>query len=347
VTLAQKLSPAVAAPALRDGTASIEPLLALTTEAMQAVNQRILDAAGSRVELIPAVAAHIHAAGGKRLRPMLTLAASRLCGYAGGAADVELAAAVEFIHTATLLHDDVVDESMTRRGLEAAHQIFGNKTAILVGDFLFARAFQMMVASGSMEALAVLSDASAIIAEGEVWQLQRSHDIALDEVGYREIVSAKTSALFAAACEVGAIISQRPDAAAALRAFGHRLGTAFQMMDDWLDYAADRTALGKEIGDDFREGKATLPVILAYRQADSAERAQWEAWFAEDAVRDEAALQQAIGCLKKAQVLEQCLVLATAEIEAAIAALATLKNIDDGAREALVSAARFCLVRGH
>jgi octaprenyl-diphosphate synthase len=230
----------------------------------------------SPVALIPQLAAHIVAAGGKRLRPLLTLAAARLCGYQGER-HVKLAACVEFIHTATLLHDDVVDESLLRRGLASANAVFGNQASVLVGDFLFARAFQLMVEDGSLVVLGILSQAAATIAEGEVLQLVTQNDLSTSETRYLEVIKGKTAALFAAACEVGAVVADRSrDEAAALAEFGMNLGIAFQLVDDALDYAADPSVLGKAIGDDFREGKMTLPVLLAYQSGDAAEREFWQ-----------------------------------------------------------------------
>ena len=230
----------------------------------------------SPVALIPQLAAHIVAAGGKRLRPLLTLAAARLCGYPGDPRHVKLAACVEFIHTATLLHDDVVDESLLRRGLASANAVFGNKASVLVGDFLFARAFQLMVEDGSLVVLAILSRAAATIAEGEVLQLVTQNDLSTSEARYLEVIKGKTAALFAAACEVGAWWpAGRQREAAALADYGMNLGIAFQLVDDALDYAADQAVLGKTVGDDFREGKITLPVLVAYQAGDAAERDFW------------------------------------------------------------------------
>jgi octaprenyl-diphosphate synthase len=242
---------------------------------LQACNRTIVARMDSPVALIPQLAAHIVAAGGKRLRPLLTLASARLCGYQG-TRHVELAACVEFIHTATLLHDDVVDESVLRRGLSSANSVFGNKASVLVGDFLFARAFQLMVADGSLGVLAILSKAAATIAEGEVSQLVIQNDLSTTEAQYLEVIRGKTAALFAAACEVGAVLGERPGAErAALAGFGDHLGIAFQLVDDALDYAADQATLGKTVGDDFREGKITMPVLAAYHAADPDARAFW------------------------------------------------------------------------
>lgn len=256
-------------------TASIDRLVGLVAEDMKAVNQLILDNMQSEVALIPQLASHLIAAGGKRLRPMITIASARLSGYTG-MEHAKLAACVEFIHTATLLHDDVVDESTLRRGMASANAVFGNKASVLVGDFLFSRSFELMVEIGSLKVLEILSRASAVIAEGEVLQLVTANDLATDEARYLEVIAAKTAALFAAAAEVGGEIAGRgAEDCAALARFGQELGVAFQLIDDALDYAASQTALGKTVGDDFREGKITLPVIIAYAEGNEEERSFW------------------------------------------------------------------------
>jgi octaprenyl-diphosphate synthase len=254
---------------------SIAALDALTSEDLKEVNALILRAMESPVTLIPQLASHIIAAGGKRLRPMLTLAAARMCGYAGER-HIGLAACVEFIHTATLLHDDVVDESALRRGAESANAIWGNEASVLVGDFLFSRSFELMVADGSLPVLAVLSQASSVIAEGEVLQLTTNNDVETSETAYQEVIRSKTAKLFSAACRIGALVAERPKVEEeALEAYGMNLGITFQLIDDVLDYSASQAKLGKTIGDDFREGKITLPVILAFRRGDEAEREFW------------------------------------------------------------------------
>jgi octaprenyl-diphosphate synthase len=279
--VASPLDPgAVPAPAPRGPDEdALTALLQLVGDDLAACSRTIVARMDSPVALIPQLAAHIVAAGGKRLRPLLTLAAARLCGYpgaAGGARHVALAACVEFIHTATLLHDDVVDESALRRGMASANAVFGNQASVLVGDFLFARAFQLMVEDGSLKVLAILSHAAATIAEGEVLQLATQNDLSTQEARYLEVIRGKTAALFAAACQVGAVVAERPAAEeAALAEYGLNLGIAFQLVDDALDYAADQATLGKTVGDDFREGKITLPVLLAYGAGDAAARAFW------------------------------------------------------------------------
>ena len=253
---------------------------------MKAVNALILHYMQSDIPLIPRLAQYLIAAGGKRIRPLLTLASTALF---NGPVDRAhgLAAAVEFIHTATLLHDDVVDNSDERRGQKPANLVFGNQASVLVGDFLFSRAFQMMVESGSLEILRILSNAAAVIAQGEVLQLSAANDIETGIPVYLNVVEAKTAALFAASCEVGAVLSaQGEEIVTAMRTYGAALGTAFQIVDDALDYAADRKVLGKDIGNDFREGKMTAPVIFALEYADEAEKAFWTRTLRDKTHRD-------------------------------------------------------------
>ena len=254
---------------------SLDALSALVADDIAKVNALILKHMESPVELIPQLAGHLIAAGGKRLRPMMLLGAAKLCAY-DGARHIRLAAAVEFIHTATLLHDDVVDESDLRRGRATANTVWGNQPSVLVGDFLFSRAFQLMVADGSLEVLAILSNASAVISEGEVMQLTTANDTETSEAQYLEVIRCKTAVLFAAAARIGAVVASRPKVEEqALESYGLNLGIAFQLMDDVLDYAAQQATLGKSVGDDFREGKITLPTILAYRRGDEEEKAFW------------------------------------------------------------------------
>lgn len=243
---------------------------------MRAVNALILEHMNATdAPLIPRLAQYLIAAGGKRIRPLLTLAAAQMHNAPMEKA-YYLAAAVEFIHTATLLHDDVVDESQERRGQASANRMFGNQASVLVGDFLFSKAFQLMVEAQSLDVLRILADAAAVIAKGEVLQLSTANDITTDIAAYMHVIDSKTAALFAAACEVGPILGQAPCAQAdALRDYGRHIGIAFQVVDDILDYAADTKTLGKEIGDDFREGKMTAPVIFALRAANEQERAFW------------------------------------------------------------------------
>ena len=251
-------------------------MLALVAPDMNRVNSVILKRMQSDIPLIPELAGHLIAGGGKRMRPMLTLACTRLLDYPGERHH-KLAAAVEFIHTATLLHDDVVDGSDTRRGRTAANLIFGNPAAVLVGDFLFSRSFELMVEDGSLKVLKILSGASAIIAEGEVNQLSAQRRVETSEEQYLDIIGAKTAALFAAACRIAAVVAERnEDVERALDSYGRNLGIAFQLIDDAIDYASDPAVMGKDQGDDFRDGKVTLPVILAYARGDAAERQFWE-----------------------------------------------------------------------
>ena len=243
------------------------PLLAEDMAAVDAVIRRRLH---SDVVLVRQVAEYIIAAGGKRMRPAILLVAARACGYAG-TAHHELAAVVEFIHTATLLHDDVVDESSLRRGRDTANAVFGNAASVLVGDFLYSRAFQMMVSLGSMRIMEVLADATNVIAEGEVLQLMncRNADVTVDE--YLRVIRYKTAKLFEAAGRLGAIIAGRPEETeTALAAYGMHLGTAFQIIDDVLDYSGKEAETGKHLGDDLAEGKPTLPLIHVMANADAA-----------------------------------------------------------------------------
>ncbi|MBP7252714.1 MAG: polyprenyl synthetase family protein [Alphaproteobacteria bacterium] len=250
-------------------------LTAMVSDDLVAVNNLIVQRMESGVPLIPQLAGHIVAAGGKRLRPLLTLACSKLCNY-DGIRHRKLATCVEFIHTATLLHDDVVDASDLRRGGPSANALFGNQASVLVGDFLFSRAFQLMTEDGSLDVLRILSNASAIIAEGEVLQLSTMNDSKTSEQAYLEVVRAKTAELFAAACRIGAVVAGRSAVEEeALRTFGLNLGIAFQIIDDVLDYSAKQAELGKTVGDDFREGKMTLPVILAINRGQESERIFW------------------------------------------------------------------------
>jgi octaprenyl-diphosphate synthase len=254
----------------------VDRLVALASDDMAGVDALIVHRMQSNVPLIPALGQHLISAGGKRLRPLLTVAAARLAGGKDEAC-LKLAAAVEFIHSATLLHDDVVDGSERRRGKIAAHLIWGRSSAVLVGDFLFARAFELMVETGSLRALNILAHASSVIAEGEVLQLTRAHDLDLDQATYLQIIEAKTAELFAAAAESGAVSAGVEEAKiVALRSYGLNLGLAFQLVDDALDYGGSSDKLGKNAGDDFREGKATLPLLLAIARTGPREAEFWE-----------------------------------------------------------------------
>lgn len=276
----------------------LEALNALVGDDLARVNEIIVRRMDSPVKLIPQLAGHIVSAGGKRLRPLLTLASARLCGYEGERHH-GLAACVEFIHTATLLHDDVVDESALRRGSETANALWGNQASVLVGDFLFSRAFQVMVEDGSLKVLDILSNASAVIAEGEVAQLITANDTTTSENAYLDVIRGKTATLFAAACRIGAVIAERPQVEEeALDSYGMNLGIAFQVVDDVLDYSAAQATLGKSIGDDFREGKITLPVVLAFRRGDDEERAFWRRCL-EDLEQEDGDLERAIDLMNK------------------------------------------------
>jgi octaprenyl-diphosphate synthase len=304
---------------------SLTALADLVREDLSACNRVIVQNMQSQVELIPQLAAHLVAAGGKRLRPILTLACARLCGYpptAGCARHVALAACVEFIHTATLLHDDVVDESALRRGLATANAIFGNKASVLVGDFLFSRAFQLMTADGSLKVLRILSNAAATIAEGEVLQLVTQNDLSTKDERYLDVIQGKTAALFAAACQIGAVVADRPEVEEqALSDFGLYIGTAFQLVDDALDYAADQAELGKTVGDDFREGKITGPVLAAYKAGSEPDRAFWRRTIEQSEQTDED-LDHALALMAQTGAIEATMQRAADFAERAKAALA-------------------------
>jgi octaprenyl-diphosphate synthase len=274
---------------------------------------------------IPEVTAHLVEAGGKRLRPMLTLATARMCGYEGPF-HIHLAATVEFIHTATLLHDDVVDESAKRRGRPTANLLWDNKSSVLVGDYLFARSFQLMVETGSLQVLDILSNAAATIAEGEVLQLTAAQDLRTDERVYLQVIRGKTAALFSAATEVGGVIAGAPEAEIlALRTYGDALGIAFQIADDLLDYGGTAAATGKNTGDDFRERKVTLPVIKAVAGADAAERAFWRRVIEAGEQRD-GDLAEALAIMARHDAMERARADALGWADRARAALAALPD---------------------
>ncbi|MDY8107917.1 polyprenyl synthetase family protein [Fulvimarina sp. 2208YS6-2-32] len=322
---------------------SIDTIVSVTKRDMARVNELILSMAGSRVELIPEIANHLISSGGKRLRPMLTIATALAHGYDEGDAQVKLAASVEFMHTATLLHDDVVDESDLRRGKRTARTIWGNQASVLVGDYLLGQAFKMMVDVGSMTALSILSDASAIIAEGEVWQLAAAKRMTTSEADYLAVVDAKTAALFAAAAEVGPVIAGAGDEArAAMRRYGRSLGVSFQLIDDVLDYGGVAADLGKNTGDDFREGKITLPVILAYQAGDEDEKAFWRSAM-EDGNNDDAALARALELIERHATLKTTIERARAFGAEAYEAAAGLPP--SAARDALLDVVEFCISR--
>jgi octaprenyl-diphosphate synthase len=323
---------------------SIDALVALTRDDIRDVNELIVRAMDSPVTLIPQLAGHIVSAGGKRLRPMMTLAAAQMCGYTGRR-HIGLAACVEFIHTATLLHDDVVDASDLRRGNASANAVWGNQASVLVGDFLFSRSFELMVVDGSLAVLKVLSHASAVIAEGEVLQLTTTSNTQTSETAYLQVIRSKTAELFAAACQIGALVAERPKVEEeALQAFGMNLGITFQLIDDVLDYSAKQAVLGKTVGDDFREGKITLPVILAYRRGDDEERAFWRRTLEDlDQTKDD--FGHAQGLLAKHRALDDTV--ERARHYGAIARDAMGIFDDSPAKRALVDAIDFCIHRAY
>jgi octaprenyl-diphosphate synthase len=323
---------------------SLEPLSALTAAGMNAVNAVILERMQSKVALIPELAGHLIAGGGKRMRPMLTLASAALFDYPG-TRHHKLAAAVEFIHTATLLHDDVVDGSGLRRGRRTANVIWGNPSSVLVGDFLFSRAFELMVEDGSLKVLKILSAASAVIAEGEVDQLTAQRRIETGEDHYLAIIAAKTAALFAAACRIAPVVAEAgEEAEQALESYGRNLGIAFQLVDDAIDYSSDSATMGKGVGDDFRDGKMTLPVILAYARGDEADRTFWQAAIAGDRVADED-LARAIDLVGSTGALADTLERARIYARRAIDALALFPS--GKAKTALTEAAEFAVARAY
>jgi octaprenyl-diphosphate synthase len=323
---------------------SLNPLSALIAVDMDRVNAVILDRTASQVQMVPEVATHLISSGGKRLRPMLTLAAAAMLGYHGDG-HIKLAASVEFMHTATLLHDDVVDESEMRRGQLAARMLWGNQASVLVGDYLLGQAFRMMVEVGSLEALAVLSDAAAIIAEGEVMQLSAAKNTATTEDEYLAVIRAKTAALFSAACEVAPIIAGQGRAArAAFRSYGTNLGLAFQLIDDALDYGGSSQSLGKRVGDDFREGKVTLPVVLAFRRGTDEDRAFFERTIAKGEITDDD-LDHAIEVMKRTRAIADTVERARHYGDIAHDALAPFP--DSAHKRALLEAVAFCVSRAH
>ncbi len=320
---------------------TIKTLHNLVETDLRAVDKVILEYVESDISLIPQMARYIVAAGGKRLRPALTLACARLCGYEGDR-HVKLAACVEFIHTATLLHDDVVDASHLRRGSATANDVWGNKSSVLVGDFLLSRSFQLMVSDGSLEVLRILSDASAVIAEGEVKQLMTSNKPETGIKSYLEVVTAKTATLFAAAAELGAVVSDMPEHQANLREFGLALGIAFQIMDDALDYAASQEKLGKTVGDDFRDGKVTLPVILAYADGSEEERSFWQRTLGEQEL-EEGDLDRAIAYINKYDAIGRAIEIAENYCQTAKEKLSSFPPCP--LHDALVETVNFCVKR--
>ncbi|MFP4098357.1 MAG: polyprenyl synthetase family protein [Alphaproteobacteria bacterium] len=316
-------------PGEKNETSPLEVLSNILAEDMHAVNALIIQNMHSDISLIPTLAQYLISAGGKRIRPLLTLAGTAI--FDGPMhKSYHLAAAVEFIHTATLLHDDVVDESNERRGKQTANIVFGNQASVLVGDFLFSRSFQMMVESGSLEILRILSDAAAIIAQGEVLQLSTANDIKTNLSEYMKVIESKTAALFSAATQIGAILSDRPDEERrAMRIYGTKLGTAFQIIDDALDYSADQKKLGKEIGDDFKEGKMTAPVIFALENINeniNKEEAQFWRRTLGEKKQDQKDFEQAMAYIMKHKALDRTVNLAQNYINQAKDALTPLPD---------------------
>jgi len=308
------------------------------------VNKTILERTGSDVTMIPEVANHLISSGGKRLRPMLTLATAGLCSYPGEG-HIKLAASVEFMHTATLLHDDVVDESDMRRGKLAARMLWGNEASVLVGDFLLGQAFKMMVEVGSLPCLDVLSTAAAVIAEGEVMQLSAAKDTETTEDAYLAVIRAKTAALFGAACEVGPILANRPKAEiAACRSYGMNLGIAFQLIDDALDYGGTSAKLGKNVGDDFREGKITLPIVLSFRRGSESEREFWRRTLENGEIND-GDLETALATLRKHRALDDTI--ERARHYGAMARDALELFPQSNWKRALFEVVDFCVSRAH
>jgi len=319
-------------------------LQTLLQDDLNAVNKVIMDYMQSPVDLIPVLAGHLIAAGGKRIRPLLTLACSRMCEYKGQD-HIHLAACVEFIHTATLLHDDVVDESELRRGNSTANNIWGNQASVLVGDFLFSRSFQLMVKQGSLEVLKTLSEASATISEGEVMQLEAINNLNISEEKYLNIIQSKTAALFQAACKIGGILTQMDDKSQqALIDFGNNLGIVFQLIDDMLDYSADQEHLGKSVGDDFREGKVTLPIVIAYEKANDEEKEFWHKTL-ENLEQNEGAFNQAREYLIKHNAIEKTYEQAQSYAQKALDALDILPSNEYNT--ALKETVQFCLDRAY
>jgi octaprenyl-diphosphate synthase len=323
---------------------SLDPIMALTAADMNAVNTVILDRMQSKVAMIPELAGHLIAGGGKRMRPMLTLASAALCDYPG-TRHHKLAAAVEFIHTATLLHDDVVDGSEMRRGKRAANLIWGNPASVLVGDFLFSRAFELMVEDGSLKVLKILSHASAVIAEGEVDQLTAQRQVETSEDHYLDIIRAKTAALFAAACRIAPVVAEAgEEAEAALETYGKNLGVAFQLVDDAIDYSSDAATMGKGRGDDFRDGKVTLPVILAFARGSKDDRAFWAAAMQGDRSSDDD-LAHATRLIQQSGALADTMERARLYARRAIDALSGFPT--GRAKAAMTEAAQFAVARAY
>lgn len=325
-----------------NGSPLLSHLHSLVGDDLALTNRIILEKLSTDIEMIPTLGTHLISSGGKRLRPILTLLTSRMYGHQGEAT-AALAAVIEFIHTATLLHDDVVDDSHIRRGRATANAVWGSKAPVLVGDFLFSRSFQMLVEQGSMSILKVIADTCAVISEGEVLQLVVSNDLGITTERYLEVVTRKTAVLFAAAAQVGAVLAgQTLENTAHLAHYGTALGQAYQLVDDALDYGSTSETLGKSIGDDFQEGKITLPVIHAYHNSTEEEREFWRSALVEGH-RNEDSLQQAIAILRKKGSLDYAMAKARGFVAEAIEAVAHCPEGPE--KEALIMIADFSVDR--
>jgi len=323
---------------------ALEILATLLRVEMEGVNDVILRRMESHVDLIPELAGHLINSGGKRLRPLLTIATAHMCGYKGGR-EIKLAACIEFIHTATLLHDDVVDESDLRRGKATANTVWGNQASVLVGDYLFSRSFQMIAEDGSIEVVELLADTSTALSEGEVLQLTASNNVDTSEETYLQVIDAKTAALFAAACKVGGIVAETSDTQKdALQSYGRSLGIAFQLVDDALDYSATQASMGKAVGDDFKEGKITLPVILAYRRGSEEDRQFWRRTLA-DRDQQDGDLEKAIALMNEQGSMVDTI--ARAQHYGAMAKDALAIFPEGQHRDALINVVDFCIDRAY
>ena len=324
-------------------SASIEKLTSLLGPKMSAVNEVIIERMGSDVPMIPQLANHLIAAGGKRMRPLLCLAGAQAVSQTTDQRALLLAAAVEFIHNATLLHDDVIDESDKRRGRDTANALWGNEASVLVGDFLFARAFELMVETGDIAVLGQLSSASAKITEGEVKQMTMAGKPDSPLQDYLDVITGKTAILFAAAAGAGAqVVGGDKALIDSLHHYGLNLGMAFQIVDDALDYRAALSDMGKNSGDDFNDGKITMPVIIAWEKASPQERAFWQRTIGDGEIED-GDFAQAVHLLERHQAIDTALAQAASYANDAIACLEAVP--DDALREALGDAARFTIAR--
>jgi octaprenyl-diphosphate synthase len=317
----------------------IQHVFDLCAEDMSSVNHLIREKLESNVVLIRQISEYIIGSGGKRLRPMLVLLAARACDYQGSE-HITTAAIIEFIHTATLLHDDVVDESELRRGQESAHAVWGNAASVLVGDFLYSRSFQMMVTIDSMRVMELLSNATNTIAEGEVEQLLNLHDPEVDENRYFSVIEKKTAKLFEAACQLGAILAGKPALEEPLAAFGRELGAAFQVADDVLDYTANAATLGKNIGDDLAEGKPTLPLILTRKQLGPEQQSMIDESIRHGGIRQ---IEEILELIRSSGALKESMKVATRRSKAAKQAIGELP--DSPWKNALMDLASYSVSR--